>query len=157
MDDEQAHDKGEQAEGGQTEMKAFGQLPQVADLLRPDQAKLITNDRGQRRCSSLSIRASGLTNKRETRSGSSKSFCATPMSTTSTPGASSARAVKGGRARPPSMTGVAPSWTPKSRSVSAETTVCQGGNRKLARSASLLLMLRRLASRGSVTGSIPTS
>ena len=44
-----------------------------------------------------------------------------------------------------------------SRSVSAETTVCQGGNRKLARSASLLLMLRRLASRGSVTGSIPTS
>ncbi|MHC2411052.1 hypothetical protein ACVJGC_003643 [Bradyrhizobium diazoefficiens] len=85
-----------------------------------------------------------------------RSFCATPISTTSTSGTSCGCTCSGGSVAPLLIGGAAPSCSCKSFSVSFATSVRPGGATKLVRSAAP----RRGAlptSTGSVTGSMPSS
>ena len=92
--------------------------------------------------------------RRESRSGRSSNNCAAPMSTINTPGGASARALIGGSLWPLSVMGVSPSVSPKSSSVSGETSVCPGDLRKLSTPCASR-MRASCVPRGRVRGSIP--
>ena len=95
-------------------------------------------------------------NSRETRSGMSRSRCAMPISTTSTPGTSCGCARSGGSTMPPLAIGRAPSGSLRSESISGATRISPGGVTKDCRPARPIVGALP-TSAGSVTGSIPNS
>ncbi len=92
---------------------------------------------------------------REIRFGMCSSRCATPISTINTLGASCRCILSGGRAPAPAISGVAPSGSARSASVSGATSVWPGGSRKACTPARPISGVA-VVSAGSVTGSMPS-
>ncbi|MCY1416633.1 hypothetical protein D9M71_321470 [compost metagenome] len=93
----------------------------------------------------------------ESFSGASSSRWATPMSTSSTPGATCARTSSGGKVCPDSLSGCAPTARPRSARVSAAIQVRPGWPRKPGRSKASSACPASAVPAGRVRGSIPTS